>query len=173
MLTVRFLEPKDEATFREAVADDWENFTFAHAYEDGMPFATYLKRLEAIREGSGLKGDEVPATLLFAFVPDEDGKDRCVGRVSIRHRLNEWLATIGGHIGYGVRPADRRKGYATLILGQSLIIAKMIGIDRALLTCDETNLGSIRTIERNGGYFEGTVTDPASGVLKRRYWIPL
>lgn len=69
--------------------------------------------------------------------------------------------------------ADRRKGYATLILGQSLMIAKMIGIDRALLTCDETNLGSIRTIERNGGYFEGTVTDPASGVLKRRYWIPL
>ncbi len=173
MLTVRFLEPKDEATFREAVAEDWGAFTFAHGYESGMSISRYIAKLESMRDGSGLTGDEVPATLLFAFVREADGNDRCVGRVSIRHRLNDWLAKIGGHVGYGVRPTDRRKGYATEILGQALTIAKMIGIDRALLTCDDVNLGSIRTIERNGGYFEGTVTDPKAGTLKRRYWISL
>jgi predicted acetyltransferase len=172
VLNVRFLEPKDEATFLEALGEIWEpGFTFAHHYEKGMSCSQYLKILETQRDGSGVASEHVPSTLLFAFVPGENGKDRCVGRVSIRHRLNDSLAVTGGHIGYGVRPSERRKGYATLILGQSLTIAKMIGIDRALVTCDGANLGSIRTIERNGGYLEGTVLDPKSGILKRRYWI--
>jgi predicted acetyltransferase len=173
VLNVRFLEPKDEATFLEALGEIWEpGFTFAHHYEKGMSFSQYLKKLETQRDGSGVASDHVPSTLLFAFVPGEDGKDRCVGRVSIRHRLNDSLAVTGGHIGYGVRPSERRKGYATLILGQALTIAKMIGIDRALVTCDDRNLGSIRTIERNGGYLEGRVPGE-NGSVKRRYWIVL
>jgi predicted acetyltransferase len=173
VVTVRFLEPKDEATFREALAEDWGSFAFAHFYEPELSFGKYIRRLESKRDGSALVGDEVPTTFLYAFVPGVDGKERCVGRVSIRHRLNDWLAQIGGHIGYGVRPSERKKGYATEILGQALTIAKMIGIDRALLTCDDTNLGSIRTIERNGGALEMKVLDPVQNVLKRRYWIAL
>jgi predicted acetyltransferase len=173
VLTVRFLEMKDEGTFREALAEDWGSFAFAHFLEPGMSLPDYLKKLESKRDGSGVEPLEVPVTFLFAFVPGTNGQNRCVGRVSIRHRLTETMAVIGGHIGYGVRPSDRRKGYATEILGQALTIAKMIGIERALLTCDDTNLGSIRTIERNGGYFEGTVPDPERGILKRRYWIQL
>jgi predicted acetyltransferase len=173
VLTLRFLEPKDEPLFLDALAEDWGTFVFAHYYEPGMAFGKYLKRLESKRDGSGIAAHEVAATLLYAFAPGADGAERCVGRSSIRHTLNEKLFAVGGHIGYGVRPDERRKGYATQILGLSLPILKMIGVDRALVTCDDTNLGSVRTIERNGGYLENKITDPETGVLKRRYWIPL
>lgn len=173
MLTLRFLELKDEATFRDSLAEDWQGFPYAHLWEPGMAMATYLKKLEALRLGEDLQPGWVPATFLFAFVRQSDGSDRCVGRVSIRHRLLPGMEIVGGHIGYAVRPSERKKGYATAILGHSLAVAKMIGIEKAIVTCDDANLGSLRTIERNGGYLDETFPDPATGVLKRRYWIPL
>lgn len=173
MLTLRFLEPKDETTFFEAIAEDWGSFSFAHLYEPGMSMATYLERLEALRLGENLKPGWVPATFLFAFVRQSDGRDRCVGRVSIRHRLLPGMEIVGGHIGYGVRPSERKKGYATAILGRALTVAKMIGIEKAIISCDDANLGSLRTIERNGGSLEAVFPDPETGVLKRRYTIPL
>ena len=71
-----------------------------------------------------------------------------VGRTSIRHELNEFLAREGGHIGYGVVAEHRHRGYATAILRISLIIARAVGIDRVLVTCDEDNVGSAAVIER-------------------------
>lgn len=89
-----------------------------------------------------------------------------VGRISLRHFLNEQLLTWGGHIGYGVRPTSRRRGVATAALALMLPIAAGMGIDPALVTCDVDNEASRRTIERNGGVYE----DTRAG--KRRYWIP-
>jgi predicted acetyltransferase len=88
-----------------------------------------------------------------------------VGRVSIRHELNVFLTEIGGHIGFGVRPARRRRGYAGEILGQALVIARALGVDAALVTCDEDNVVSARVIEGAGGVFEDI------RARTRRYWI--
>ena len=93
-----------------------------------------------------------------------------VGRVSIRHELNDWLQTYGGHIGYAVRPAYRRRGIATEILRRSLPIARSAGLDRVLLICDESNVGSIRTIESCGGLLEGPGVEQ-DAVPTLRYWI--
>ena len=93
-----------------------------------------------------------------------------MGRVSIRHELNDFLAAYAGHIGYAVRPQWRRRGFATEILRQALIIVRAHGVDRVLVTCDEDNLASARAIERQGGVLEDTRVDP-DGILKRRYWI--
>ncbi len=90
-----------------------------------------------------------------------------VGFLAIRHSLTEFLLNEGGHIGYGVRPSRRREGHATRALELALVRAREIGLDRVLLTCDETNDASRRTIERNGGVFEDVRAD------KRRYWIAL
>ena len=98
-------------------------------------------------------------------------KDELVGRVSIRHELNEWLEDVGGHIGYGVCPSHRNKGYGKQLLIQSLPIAKKIGLDRVLVTCDESNIGSKKIIENAGGKFDGYAKDPTLKEPKLRFWI--
>jgi predicted acetyltransferase len=132
-----------------------------------MSFNRYLEVLEEQERGVGLRPNHVPSTFLFAFK-----SHRIVGRVSIRHRLNDFLFRVGGHIGYVVVPEFRRQGHATEILRLGLRIAhEKLGIDRVLVTCDDDNIGSIRTIENNGGVLENVVTGPEIDKPKRRYWI--
>ncbi|MFD0595435.1 GNAT family N-acetyltransferase [Catellatospora coxensis] len=97
----------------------------------------------------------------------EDGA--FLGSISLRHRLNEFLLHAGGHIGYSVRPSARRRGLATWAVAQVLAYARERGIDRVLVTCDDTNTASARTIERCGGVLED-VRDTELG-RTRRYWI--
>jgi predicted acetyltransferase len=92
--------------------------------------------------------------------------DEWLGRLSIRHALTPALLELGGHIGYMVRPSARRKGYATQMLTQSLPIAAGLGIDPALVTCDNDNDASRKVIQAAGGEFD----DERHGKL--RYWVP-
>jgi predicted acetyltransferase len=94
-----------------------------------------------------------------------DDADRWVGYLALRRSLNDFLLELGGHIGYSVRPSRRREGHASRALALGVAEAAALGIDRVLVTCDENNLGSRRTIEGNGGVLE----DVRQG--KRRYWI--
>ncbi len=145
--------------------------SFLHYYTEGMPFRRYLEVLAEAEQGINLpSAQHVPSTLFFAFVGV-----RIVGRASIRHSLNEHLARVGGHIGYVVVPEFRRQGYATTILRLSLQVArdKCRGASRVLVTCDDDNLGSIRTIEKNGGILENIVSGPDLDKPKRRYWIDI
>jgi predicted acetyltransferase len=141
--------------------------SFLHSYEEGMRFTRYLEMLEQQSRGENLPLNHVPSTFLFAF----DGA-RIVGRVAIRHELNDFLRRVGGHIGYVVVPAFRRQGYATAMLGEAVGIAyRSLGIAPLLVTCDDDNIGSIRAIESNGGVLENIVTGPDLDKPKRRYWI--
>lgn len=92
--------------------------------------------------------------------------DTYLGRISIRHHLNEHLREIGGHIGYDIRPSARRQGHATAMLAAALPRAAELGIEKALITCDADNTGSRKVIERNGGVFEDRRG------AKLRYWVP-
>jgi predicted acetyltransferase len=109
--------------------------------------------------------DEKVVPCEFYWVTDEDPAEEVVGFLALRTRLNDWLLNEGGHIGYSVRPSRRREGHASRALGLAVRRAGELGIDRALVTCDDDNLASARTIERNGGAYE----DTRNG--KRRYWI--
>lgn len=112
-------------------------------------------------------------TFLLAVVGEGAG-EHLVGRVSIRHQLNDELREVGGHVGYAVRPAVRGRGYATEILRLSLVLLREeLGVDRALVTCDDHNIASARTIERNGGVLQDVRVPPGGGAAKRRYWIAL
>lgn len=112
----------------------------------------------------------VPATQ-YVYVRKADA--RIVGMIQLRHRFNDYLAEFGGHIGYSVRPDERRKGYAKQMLALVLKEAKMLGLSRVLVTCDDDNAASARTIQANGGVFERTAWLESEGVTLRRYWIEL
>ncbi|GAA0568605.1 GNAT family N-acetyltransferase [Paractinoplanes ferrugineus] len=95
--------------------------------------------------------------------------DRVLGTISLRHELNALLFEVGGHIGYGVRPAERGRGLAGWALAEMLVAARALGLDRVLITCDDTNAASARTIERAGGVREDIREH--DGRRYRRYWV--
>ena len=136
--------------------------------ERGTAWPVCLGRLESLRLGVDLPEDGAPVTFLVA-----DAEGQAVGRVSIRHELNAYLAEVGGHIGYGVRPGFRRRGYATAIMRQSLAVASSIGLERVLVTCDDDNVGSAKVIENCGGVFENRAAGRDGSVPKRRYWVEI
>jgi len=92
------------------------------------------------------------------------------GTINIRHRLTNSLKRYGGHIGYRIRPMMRRKGYGTLQLKLALPKVWSMGISKALITCDDDNIGSQKIIEANGGILQDKV-DNKRQALTRRYWI--
>ncbi|MBQ7670436.1 MAG: GNAT family N-acetyltransferase [Clostridia bacterium] len=132
---------------------------------DPRDFEHYLEDLEV----SEPKDGRVPDSVFFLL--DEE-RDRLLGAVNIRHYLNERLLRDGGHIGDGIRPSERRRGYATELIRLALAECKKLGIDRVLIVCDKDNIGSAKSIIRNGGVLENEIVDE-DGVIEQRYWITL
>ena len=112
----------------------------------------------------------VPATQ-FVYLRESDRK--IVGMIQVRHELNDYLARFGGHIGYSVRPDERRKGYAAQMLADVLPYCRALGLENVLITCLETNEGSRRTILKNGGAYDSSVREPDEACDIQRYWIAL
>ncbi|MGO1318960.1 MAG: GNAT family N-acetyltransferase [Galactobacter sp.] len=159
-----------------------ESFLSSHREWDG-----------ANEDGAGIEGDEDLETAagFEAFVASllrqettalrdgyvtctyrwivEDG--RYLGSIALRHELNAFLLELGGHIGYGIRPSARRRGLASWALEQMLELAWDQGHDRILITCDDLNVGSAKTIEGSGGVLEDKREH--GGAVTRRYWIDL
>ncbi|MFK8137850.1 MAG: GNAT family N-acetyltransferase [Bdellovibrionales bacterium] len=167
-MVLRELVKEDKDIFYEALSQPFdEDFQFAWFFkESGNSFSSYLQYLKDNKEGRVLPG-QVRVTFLIAIV---GGK--IVGRCSIRHELNDFLSSVGGHIGYGVLPRYRKMGYATEILGRSLdfIRNSVPDINKVLITCDEENLGSKKVIEKNNGVFE-SILERENLPNKLRYWI--
>ena len=124
----------------------------------------YIESLEVKEAGNGL----VPDSTFFGL---DTERNLFVGAVNIRHWLNEGLLRTGGHIGDGVRPGERGKGYGTRLVALALEECKKLGIERVLMCCDKDNVASARTIQKNGGALENEVED--GGRVVRRYWIDL
>ena len=125
---------------------------YAIRKNDYRNFDYYLDNLESTKETDG----NVPDTTLFCLDMD---RNIFVGAVNIRHYLTKEMLVNAGHIGDGVRPTERRKGYATAMIGLALKEAKKLGISRVLIVCDKTNIGSAKSIINNGGILENEVED--------------
>lgn len=137
---------------------------YAIRKNDYRDFDYYLDHLEVTQEKDGI----VPDTTMFCL--DEE-RDIFVGAVNIRHYLTKEMLVDAGHIGDGIRPSERRKGYATAMIGLALKEAKKLGINRVLMVCDKTNIGSAKSIINNGGVLENEIE--VDGVVEQRYWIDL
>ena len=136
----------------------------AAAFLRGKPYEQWLE--ETITHRTTVPEGWVPATLYYLV----DREGHVAGALDLRHYLNDGLY-YGGHIGYGMSPAYRGRGWAPLMLALGLEKAKALGIDRALVTCNDGNLPSARTIEACGGVLENVVLE--EGKPLRRYWIDL
>ena len=97
--------------------------------------------------------------------------DKIIGMINIRYNLTEEMLTYAGHIGYGVRPSERRKGYAKLQLYLALKKANELSLDKVMISCDETNEASDRTIKSLGGVFERKQLEQDRSEILNIYWI--
>lgn len=135
---------------------------FKNDYHD---FDYYLEHLELKEAAEGL----VPDSVFFLL---DESRDRLLGAINIRHYLNDSLLKEGGHIGDGIRPSERRKGYATEMICLALIECKKLGIDKVLMTCDKENIASAKSIIKNGGILENEFVN-SDGKVEQRYWISI
>ncbi|MCW3125180.1 MAG: GCN5-related N-acetyltransferase [Bacteroidetes bacterium] len=142
---------------------------FLKASYDENDFQKYCDTVNNLAHGIGLAAGNVSETIFWMV----DDSDNFIGNVSIRHSLTDHLFIFGGHIGYIIAPRSRGRGYGTLILMLSLPEASALGLDKVLVTCDNTNTASARIIEKNGGIFENEMYSETRKVWKRRYWIDL
>lgn len=133
-------------------------------YDD---FDAWLANVRAYSAPETTPAGKVPSTQYLAL----DENEHLVGMVNLRHCLNDYLLEFGGHIGYSVRPADRKNGYAIQMLKLALDEAKALGIDRVRIACDRYNIASAKTIQANGGVLDGERYDPQDSTLTQRYWI--
>lgn len=164
-------EYKDEliGMIEEWKADQEQNHTdcspWAIFRNDCHDFDYYLEHLE----NKSTTGGWVPDSVFFLL---DDERNRLLGAVNIRHYLTDALLKDGGHIGDGIRPSERMKGYATKMIHLALEECRKLCIDRVLMICNKDNIGSARSIIRNGGVLENEITGSDGSVLQR-YWIQL
>lgn len=128
----------------------------------------FFKAIEQYKNPDTVPEGKVQATH-YACVRRSDGK--LVGILQLRHRLNEYLAKYAGHIGYSVRPSERRKGYAKYMLKSALSVCRGMGLTRVMVCCFEENEASRRTILSAGGVYERTELEPNEQKNIEIYWI--
>ena len=134
---------------------------------DSSDFEKLINLIKGFKKGINIPDSFVPHSTFWLVNRD----NKILGVVNIRHSLTDSLRKDGGHIGYGIRPLERRMGYATRILKLALNEAKKLGITQALVTCDKDNIGSEKTILKNKGIFNQEYI--VDGGIKLSFWIEI
>jgi len=129
-------------------------------------YEEWVMKINDAANGINLPEGWVPYSF-YLLVNDE----KIIGSISIRHDLDEMLRLYGGHIGYNIRPSERRKGYATKMLSLGLEKCKELGLKEVLITCKKDNIGSAKTIENNGGILEEEIYVKEEEAIFKKYWI--
>ncbi len=169
------IEPSEE--YAEQIAEYKQAFLDADSSMDGCgPLRRCENPMVYIAECRKYTVlDTLPEGLVLAtqFFYIRKADNRLVGMLQVRHYFNNYLSKYGGHIGYSIKPDERRKGYATSMLKTVLPYCKKIGLDKILITCFDDNIGSEKTILNNGGVYESTVNEPDRKQNLKRFWITL
>ncbi|NLG04681.1 MAG: GNAT family N-acetyltransferase [Clostridia bacterium] len=117
---------------------------------------SYIEWLDQLKKNADEATVDPSWVISSTFFAVRERDHRIIGMLDIRHTLNDFLREYGGHVGYGVRPSERRKGYAAKILEQGIAYSRLIGRERIMLACYSDNLPSKKTILHCGGILERT-----------------
>ena len=174
-MSMRLIEPtrayaREMEAYRQAFLDYGGSMDGCGSLRRFDDIEDWFLQVEALKKPETTPPELVPCTQ-FIYVREAD--DRVVGVIQIRHCFNEYLEKYAGHIGYSVRPDERKKGYATAMLREVLPYCKALGIRDVLISCLVGNEGSRKTILNNGGVYESTVHEPERDRYLERYWIHL
>lgn len=151
--------------------DEKEDMGGAGNLRDCQSAGEWIRFTESMRDAQTCPAGLVDSDIYIA-VREKDNK--IVGITEFRHHINHpVLGLWGGHIGYCVRPCERRKGYGREILRLNLINCREAGLDKVMITCSEENIASEKTIRANGGVYEKTVWSPELKTYMRRFWAAL
>lgn len=131
---------------------------------------SYEEWLEKVNNNSKIETVDPNWVLTDTFFAIREEDNKIIGIIDLRHTLNEFLKDFGNS-GYSVRPSERKKGYATAMIGLALNECKRLGINKVLICCDKDNIGSAKSIINNGGILENEVEE--NGHIEQRYWIQL
>ena len=167
------IERKQEALdFLQEHVDNGYDLNETGRLKDCIEKITYEEWLDDVikfqEKGYAESKNKVASTTFFTI---RESDNKIIGIVNLRHYLNDYLKIFGGHIGYGIRPTERRKGYAKIQLYLTLIEAQKLGIDKVMVDCANTNIGSEKTILALGGEFDRQVHEDNRDVTLNNYWI--
>lgn len=172
-LEIPTIERKQEAlAYLQEHVDNGFNLNGTGELKDCLNGKTYEEWLDDVinfQEKEYAESKNKVSGTTFFMIRENDNK--VAGMVNLRHYLNDYLKNFGGHIGYGIRPTERRKGYAKIQLYLTLIEAQKLGIDKVMVDCINTNIGSEKTILALGGEFDREVFEENRNVTLNNYWI--
>ncbi len=112
--------------------------------------------------------DNVHASTYFSVRRNDN---KIIGSIQLRHSLTPELEKHGGHIGYGIRPSERRRGYGKQQLLLALGEANKLKIPKVMITCDKANVPSAKTAISCGGILTNEII--YEGKAQQVYWIDL
>ncbi len=137
------------------------------SYENEEKFGKTIEYIESVEQG--INSDGRPQSTTYWLYDEEN--DRIIGLSNIRHKLVGEVGRLWGHIGYGVRPSERRKGYATLLLKEAMKEAEKLGINKIYVGAYSENIGSCKTIEKCGFTFDEIIIDEGCGKEIKKYFL--
>ena len=161
-LAAEIMAYRKEMLDTESEMDGCGNLRRCETAKEWVDFNERLKHEET-------KPEKWVVSTQFAYVRKGDG--RIMGMLQVRHYLNDYLREYAGHIGYSVRPSERRKGVATAMLKEALPFCKSIGLERVMIACEPNNPGSRGTILNNGGVYWRTVHMDDENIDLEQYWV--
>jgi predicted acetyltransferase len=160
---------EDIMEYREEFLLSEDSMAGCGSLRDQKTAEGWLKEIDLLENEETCPAGKVCSNTYLAVRSDDN---RVVGIIDFRHHIDHPILGLwGGHIGYSVRPSERRKGYAKEMLGLVLQKCKEHGLVRVLVTCDANNVASKKTILINGGVYERDVQ--VDGETIERYWIEL
>lgn len=160
-------ELSDKEMLSEYVSEHYSNGENSISASVGMMAGEFADWVETMHRNASDGNEEWGRSLMYLCLDD----DRLIGLLSIRYELPEPLRNRFGDIGYGVRPSERNKGYATEMLRYALSVCREKGMDRVILGCYKDNLASASTIIKNGGKLLFEADNYAEGSTSQYYSI--